>query len=464
MKINPNTLDAYNLLHEGTLAFADAEQVGFRVDVEYVERKKKFLTKKILHLEDKFKDSKLYKHWEHSTTNKINIHSHEQLSHFLYKVKKIKIEKRTATEKGSTDNDALSQMNIPELDILIRAQKLKKVRDTYLEAFAKEQVNGVIHPFFNLHLPRSFRSSSNSPNFQNVPIRDEESKLLTRKALFPRKGHQFLELDYSGLEVRIAACYHKDPNMLKYIRDGYDFHADMTKEIFMINGFDKSIPEHKVLRDATKNGFVFPEFYGSYYKNCAIGLACEWGKLGQGKWREGEGISMPEGTLADHFINNNITSLKKFENHLREIEKSFWEDRFSHYARWKERWWNLYKKKGYVDLFTGFRCSGVMGKNDVINYPIQGAAFHCLLWSFIQLNKIFKEGKWKSRLIGQIHDSILIDLHPSELKRAIKLIKRVTCVDLKEAWSWINVPLDVDIELSPIDGSWADKEKYYLAN
>lgn len=464
MNINPNTLDAYNLLHEGTLAFANAEQAGFRVDMEYIERKKKFLTKKILHLEDKFKDSKLYRHWEHSAKGKVNIYSHDQLSHFLYKVKKIKIEKRTATEKGSTDNDALSQMNIPELDALLQAQKLKKVRDTYLDAFAKEQVDGVLHPFFNLHLPRTFRSSSNSPNLQNVPRRDKESMKLCRQALYPRKGHQFLELDYSKLEVCIAACYHKDPTMLKYIRDGHDFHADITKQIFKIKNFNKSIPEHNTLRDATKNGFVFPQFYGSYYKNCAIGLACGWGKLSQGRWHKGEGIPMPEGTLADHLINNGIPSLKKFEDHLQELEKAFWQDRFPHYARWKEKWWNLYKKKGYVDLYTGFRCSGVMRKNDVINYPIQGAAFHCLLWSFIQLNKIFIEGGWKSRLIGQVHDSILIDLHPSELRRAIKLIKRVTCNDLREAWKWINVPLDVDIELCPVDGSWAEKEKYSFKN
>jgi len=460
MKINPNTLDAYHLLHDGTLAFADAEQAGFRVDMEYVERKKKFLTKKILHLEEKFKDSKLYQHWEHSAKGKVNIHSHEQLSHFLYNVKKIKIEKQTDTGKGSTDNDALSQMNIPELNILLQAQKLKKVRDTYLDAFAKEQVDGILHPFFNLHLPRTYRSSSDSPNFQNIPNRDEESMKLCRQALYPRIGHQFLELDYSGLEVRVAACYHKDPTMLKYLHDGHDFHADITKQIFMIKNFNKSIPEYKVLRDATKNGFVFPEFYGDYYKNCAIGLACDWGKLSQERWKEGEGIPMPEGTLSDHLINNGLTSLKKFEKHLQELEKIFWRDRFPHYAKWKERWWNLYKKKGYVDLYTGFRCSGVMNKKEVINYPIQGAAFHCLLWSFIQLNKIFIKGGWKSRIIGQVHDSILIDLHPSELNRAIKLIKRVTCTDLREAWKWINVPLDVDIELCPIDGSWADKAKF----
>ena len=68
----------------------------------------------------------------------------------------------------------------------------------------------------------------------------------TRKALYPRPGHQLLEVDYSGLEVRIAACYHKDPVMLKYINTGYDMHADMAAQIFMIDDFDKHKPDDHV--------------------------------------------------------------------------------------------------------------------------------------------------------------------------------------------------------------------------
>ena len=109
---------------------------------------------------------------------------------------------------------------------------------------------------------------------------------------------------------------------------------------------------------------------------------------------------------------------------------------------------------------TGFRCSGVMTKNHVTNYPVQGTAFHCLLWSFIQLDKILYSGGWKSRIIGQIHDAIVFDVCPPELEKLLELVRKVTTKDLRKHWEWINIPLSVDAELCPVNGSWAEKEKY----
>ena len=140
-------------------------------------------------------------------------------------------------------------------------------------------------------------------------------------------------------------------------------HRDIAQQVFMIDKLDKKIPEHYVLRQAVKNGFVFPEFYGDYYKNCAENVACSWGKLPNGKWKEGQGISMPNGTLSDHFISKGIKSLVAFEKHLEKIETDMWENRYPEYAEWKERWWNIYRKYGYFDTLTGFRCSGVMHRN-----------------------------------------------------------------------------------------------------
>ena len=461
MKINPRTGDAYQLLHNGVLALARAEQQGIRVDMEYVETKKAHLTRRIDRLEEQFKQTNFYKHWQHTVKGTINIHSNLQLAHFLYNVKKLKVEKETASGQGSTDEETLKQLGIPDLDMLLEARKLKKVRDTYLDAFAREQVNGYIHPFFNLHLVRTFRSSSDSPNFQNIPKRDEESMKIVRKALFPRPGHQLLEADYSGLEVRIAACYHKDETMLKYLRDNYDMHSDMTKQIFVLDAYDKSA--HNTLRQAVKNGFVFPEFYGDYYGNCAVSMACGWGKLPPGKWGPEEGIEI--GTflpifLSDHLISKGLTSLEKFTEHIKKIESHFWGVRFRDYASWKDKWYTLYKKYGYIDLLTGFRCSGVMGRNDSINYPVQGAAFHCLLWSFIEVDRVLRERGMDSKLIGQIHDSMILDVLPSEREEVIEIIRHVTCVALPKAWPWIIVPLDVDIELCPVDDSWASKGKF----
>lgn len=468
MKLNPNSYEAYRLFHDGTLALARAERQGIRIDVPYIVNKKQHLARKIVRLEEQFKDTTFYKEWQQSVKGKVNINSHLQLSNFIYNTKGFLKPKTTKNGSGATDEDTLKQLNIPELDILLQISKLKKVKDTYLDAFLREQVDGYMHPFFNLHTVVTYRSSSDSPNFQNIPIRDEEMGPICRKALYPRPGHQLVELDFKGIEVAIAACYHKDPTMIKYISDPTsDMHGDMASQIFKINPFDKNIPVNKTLRKAAKNGFVFPQFYGDYYKKCAINMACEWGKLPQGKWKPGQGIDMigwepplHNYHLADHMINQKIKSLDDFTTHIQDIEEDFWNNRFPVYKQWKEDHYEEYQEKGYFDTKTGFRCSGFMEKNQVANYPVQGAAFHCLLWTFTQLDAIMVKENWDTRLIGQIHDSIILDVKPSQLEYVIKTAKHIAEVLLPEHWKWINVPLSIEVDVCGVDKPWADKKEY----
>lgn len=463
MQVQPTQLDAYNLIHNGALAFSRAEQVGMRIDVAYCEKKKKHLTRKIKHIKDKLETTVFIKEWKKRYPGSFNMNSDAQLGNMLYKVYKIDPPKTTASGAGATDEESLNQIDMLELKHLIQIRKLRKIRDTYLDAFLREQVGGIIHPAFNLHTVRTFRSSSNNPNFQNIPKRDKEAMTTCRRAIFPRPGHQLLEVDFSGLEVSIAACYHKDPTMIKYLTDPHsDMHGDMAAQIFMIDNFDKAKhPEHKTLRNATKNGFVFPQFYGDYYGNNAFHLAVRWGGLPHGKWKKGQGLDMPGGIkLSDHMIRQGIKSYDQFVEHMKAVEEDFWGRRFYRYQKWKERWIAKYQRRGYFDMYTGFRCSGVMRKNEVINYPVQGAAFHCLLWSFIELDRILQD--YNSKLIGQIHDAVILDVDPAELDEICYIIKRVTCKDLPAAWDWITVPLDVDADLCPVDGSWNMKESYKL--
>lgn len=456
MNIQPNSLEAYRLFHNGTIALARAEQQGIRIDLDYCERTKENITKEIESLEREFFQTKFYKHWEHSSRGKVNIHSGQQLSNFLYKVKGFEKPHETTSGQGSTDEDALKRLDIPELDALIKIRKLKKIKDTYLENFIREQVNGYIHPSFNLNMVTTYRSSSNNPNFQNVPKRDKEAMKIIRGALFPRPGHLLMEVDYSALEVRIAACYHQDPAMLRYIKDPTsDMHGDMAKQIFKIKDFDKSRPDHKVLRNSTKNGFVFPQFYGDYYKNCAANIAINWCKLHEGKWKPGQGISMLEGTISDHFINVGMNSYERFIQHLQAIETDFWENRFSIYKQWKEKWYRQYVMTGKVNMFTGFTCRGLMSKNDSINYPVQGAAFHCLLWSFNRIDQLLRENQMDTKLIGQIHDAIVLDVHHDELIEVKEMLHEVMCNELPRMWNWIIVPLEVEFDIGAVDASWA---------
>jgi DNA polymerase-1 len=447
---------------DGTLAFARAERQGIRIDVPYVQQKKEEITDKIEELENTIHTTSFYRRWQHSRSGKTpNIYSNQQLASYLYGVLKIDPVVITKSGKGATDEEALSQLNIPELNQLLQIRKLKKVRDTYLDGFEREAVNGYIHPNFNLHLVRTFRSSSSDPNFQNIPKRDKESMKICRQALYPRPGHLLLEADYSSLEVRISSCYNQDPKLVQYVTDPTtDMHRDMAQQIFLLDDYDGTNSEHKVLRFTAKNGFVFPQFYGDWYKTCALYMIGLTHLPKEGKWKKGQGTPFGDGTLSDHLIAKGITSTDAFINHVKRIEQDFWEVRFPVYSKWKDRWYGKYLRTGYVDLKTGFRCYGPMSRNDVINYPVQGAAFHCLLKSFILMDEIIEREKWDTKLVGQIHDSMILDVLPNELEKVVKTIQEVTCERLKKEWGWITVPLSVGIDVSEVDGSWAKTKNY----
>jgi hypothetical protein len=147
-----------------------------------------------------------------------------------------------------------------------------------------------------------------------------------------------------------------------------------------------------------------------------------------------------------------------FEDHIRQVEDRFWNERFHVYRDWRTMRVKQYKSRGWFDLPTGFVCSGVYSKNQVLNYPIQGAAFHCLLWVLIQAVKEMRRRKMRSRIVGQIHDSAVADVHRAELDDYVELITRLATVEIQKAWKWITVPLAVEVEVG--EQNWFGKKPY----
>lgn len=457
--LKATTSEAYNLMHQGTLALARAERTGLRVDMEYCKKKKIILTKKINHLENEFFETNFYKRWNHVFKEKVDIQSNTQLSTYLYKVMKLTTSYETKSGQGATDENALQQLNIPELNLLLQIRKLKKMRDTYLEGFIREQVDGVIHPSFNLHLVKTFRSSSDRPNFQNMPKRDKEAMDIVRSCIYPLKGHQMLEADFSGVEFRIAGCYYKDPTMLKYINDPKsDIHGDIASKAFMIKNFSKA--EHGYFRSAAKNGFVFPELYGSWYKSCASNLMFEWGKVPKtSKFKPDLGVKIEESCMSNYMMKKGFTHFEQYEEHIKSVESYFWNDIFKTGKDYQNSLFKEYQKVGYVESYTGFRFYGPMSLNNVLNYPIQGAAFHCLLWSLINVDKFIRENNLNSRIIGQIHDSLVMSIDPNERDYLLPIIRRIMTQDIRKVWDWIITPLDIEMEITPVDHNWTFMKK-----
>lgn len=459
------SLDAYQLMHESIIALAHAEKTGIRVDVDKIKSHEDTLTNSIMSLEKELRTTDLFAKWNKRFGSILNLDSSDQLATMLYSVLKLKAPKMTDGGKGSTDDESLKSLKMPELDKILQIRKLKKIRDTYLASYKREQVGGVLHPSFQLHNVITFRSSCEDPNFQNVPKREKKAKEICRSIIVPRKGFLLAEVDFAKIEVSISACYHKDPVMLKYLlSNSSDMHADTMIQLFLFKKYlPAKLPGHGVLRNGTKNGFVFPQFYGDYYANCAINLSKWAGMPVKGKWKKSQGIEIQEGhTIGEHLFEQGISTFDDFKEHVRQVERDFWNKRFKVYSQWKKEWFESYQSKGYFDTLTGFRCQGIMSRNEVINYPVQGSAFHCLLWSFVKIHKIMIARKWKTRLIGQIHDAIIMDVHPDEVDEVMTTVKRITCYELRQAWKWIIVPLDISAEVGEVDGDWLNQKHYDL--
>jgi DNA polymerase-1 len=418
-------------------------------------------------LRRKISDTKLWSMWRRRFGEKAKLGSDEQLAILLFGDMGYPVTKRTDSGAPSVDESALSDItDLPVLKDIVRYSKYDKVLGTYLLGIQRETVNGILHPVFNLNTAKTFRSSSEAPNFQNMPVRDKLQGRLIRRALRPRKGHVLVENDYSGVEVRVAACYHRDPVMITYIKDTTkDMHRDMSMQIYKLSPEEwkacEAVKSAKAIRHCGKNQFVFPQFYGDYYVNNAKSM---WESMAK------QSLLGPDGKpLVEHLKRNGIKERGAcdggekpksgtFEAHMKEVEYDFWNRRFSVYGKWKKDWWNSYLTKGYFDIYSGFRVQGLLAKNDVINYPVQGAAFHCLLWALIRVNKILKKRKMRTLVVGQIHDSLIADVYIPELTDYLNIVRQVMTEDIKEQFPWLIVPLDIENEITPPGATWYDKQ------
>lgn len=467
IEFKPVTHEGYRLFHDGTLLLSQIEHNGMKIDVKYLKKAISNIGKQIDRLNDELKHNKncrkIYARWKRRYGLKTNIGSRAQLGEILFKEMKIKggvVSERSGRYRAN--KDALEDITIPFVQKFLEVEQLKKARSTYLNGILREvDSDGFIHPVFNLHIPATFRSSSDSPNTQNIPIRDPEIASLIRPCFIPRRANgQICEYDFSGLEVRVNACYNHDPKLIKYIKDpSTDMHRDMAMECYILRKGQVT----KDTRYCAKNKFVFPEFYGDWYFSCSQSL---WTAIDRMKLMTANGVPLKE-----HLRKKGITSLGvldpdmeprpgTFIHHIRQVEKRFWNERFKVYTQWKMDWWDAYLEKGHFDLLTGFRCQGMMDRKQASNYPAQGSAFHCLLWCLIQIQKALRKYHMKTVLIGQIHDSALADVAKGELKDYVSIAHEIMSKKLREHWKWIIVPMEAECEVAPVGKSWFEKEKY----
>lgn len=456
--MKPITNQAYKLLHDGCVALAQVEVNGIRIDTDYLEKAIHKTSVKIRELTDELRHYKIYKLWRKTYGSKTTLGSREQLGRILFDVLKYPCPSDIGTRANELN---LKSTNLKFVDSYLRLEKLKKARSTYLRNILRETADGYLHPNFPLHLVRSYRGSSDHPNFTNIPIRDPEIKELVRRAFIARKNHQILEIDFKGAEVCSAACYHKDKRMIEYIENPkLDLHHDTASKVYKLKKSEVSYDT----RYWVKNFFVFAQFYGDWYKHCAPLL---WKGIEEMDLRVKGGTGYD---LYSHLETMGVYELgacdaKKepeegtFERHLQEVEFDFWNKTFKKYNQWKKKHWWKYCERGFFETLTGFIIQGNLSRKQVINYPIQGTSFHWLLWCLIRIQKLLKKYKMKSLIVGQIHDSIVGDIHRKERKDYIEIVKQVVYEEIRKHWKWIIVPLVIECEAAPVGGSWYEKEE-----
>ena len=444
MIVEPTVKDAYDLMHRGALALALVEKNGMRIDVERMDNSIKSTRDKIEGNERFLQDSREWKVWKKRYGSSASLGSRAQLGVVLYEDMGYEVGSKTKTGRAQVNEEQLAKLNSDFVTAYLENEKLKKLLSTYLIGIRREVCNGYLHPSFNLHMVRTYRSSSSTPNFQNIPIRDPKIGSLIRSCFVPRKNHILVEIDYGALEFRIASCFWQDMAMVDYAcNPELDIHRDIAMECYCLTKDEVT----KKARFHAKNQFVFPTLYNSYYVNTARHL---WASIKDDKLETSQGVPLDR-----HLADKGITR-QTFEDHIKGVEQNF-NNRFSTWSKKKERWWKDYLMDGEFNLMTGFRVKGVMNRNQIANIPIQGPAFHILLWSLTRLVKWMVKSKMKSKIIGQIHDSIVADVHKNELQDYLEKAKQVMTEDVRKYWPWIITDLMIEVETSSTN--WYEKKE-----
>ena len=346
---------------------------------------------------------------------RFNLASPKQLGEVLFD--KLKLDpkaKKTKTGQYATGEDVLAKLAGQHKicdDILI-FRELTKLKSTYVDALPQliNPKTGRVHTSYAQAVAVTGRLSSNNPNLQNIPIRTDKGREI-RKAFVPAgEEHVLVSADYSQIELRIVAAISGDVNMCEAFKTGRDIHNATASKIFHVEEAEVT----KEMRYKAKS-----VNFGIIYGQGAFGLA------------ENLSISRAE---AKEIIDN---YKKEFPNIQKYMDDTI----------------NFCKENGYVETLMGrkrwlrdinsanFTVRGFAERN-AINSPIQGTAADMIKLAMIRVDEQLKAGKFKSKMLLQVHDELVFDVYKDELEA----IKPVILNAMQTAMKLPNdVPTDAEL-------------------
>lgn len=381
---------------------ADMEITGIKVDSEYLDSVAKELESKMSILEnDIYNDA----------GEEFNIMSPKQLSEILFVKLEIRYPKRVKDNKYSTSKEILDKIVDlhPIVNKILEYRTLSKLYTNYAVGLKNEvREDGRIHTIFTQTLTRTGRLSSISPNLQNIPARDEYSKLI-RKAFIPDEDSYLLSSDYSQVELRVFASMSKATNLIDAFKNDIDIHTKTASDIYHvpIDQVDKSMR-----RTAKAVNF------GILYGISSFGLS------------EDLGINIK---MAKEFMDNYLETYPGISEYMEEEKQNAYKHGYVKTLMNRKRVIEELQSKNYLVRSGGERIA--------LNTPIQGTAADILKKAMVEIFDKFRELGLKSKMLIQVHDELVFNVKKDEMDQVTKIVR-----DIMENTYPLEAPLKVDIE------------------
>ena len=304
------------------------------------------------------------------------------------------------------------------IPLILKYRQLQKLYSTYIEGFKPliEPSTGLVHTSFNQLVTTTGRLSSKEPNLQNIPVRDELGKEI-RKFFIPRdKEHILVGADYSQIELRLLAHFSGCEALIKAYNEKADIHTETAASVF-------GVPREEVTAQMRRSAKAVN--FGIIYGISEYGLA----------------------------KNLKISTAK-----AREYIKTYFE-KYPEVKAYMDKNVEFAKEHGYVSTLLGRKRyirelkstnynQRMFGERAAMNMPLQGSSADIIKVAMVNVHKKLKEGNYKSQLILQVHDELIIDC----LKTEREEVEKMLIWEMEHA-ATLRVPLTVEAEVGE---TWYD--------
>ena len=390
----------------------DMEEEGIAIDVKALVAYSKQMEITLTELEKNIKEL---------AGMDFNVDSPKQLGDVLFDVLKISAKaKKTKTGQYATSEDILQkhEKDHPIIAMILEYRQLRKLKSTYVDPLPTltDKIDGRIHTNYMQTVTATGRLSSNNPNLQNIPIRTDKGKEI-RKAFVPRNSDFILmAADYSQIELRIIAALSGDKNMIEAFKSGQDIHKATAAKVFHVP-LDEVTREQRSAAKAVNFGII--------YGQSAFGLA------------QNLNISRTEAkTIIDSYFEQYSTIKSYMDGTVAQArEKGYVE--------------TIMQRRRYLpDINSGNAVVRGFAERNAVNAPIQGSAADIIKMAMVEVYRAMKKQPLKSKMILQVHDELVFDIHRSEMEWMKKLVE-----DAMEHAVKMVVPMEVELQFGE---NWLD--------